>query len=172
MVWTKLWIGIDNYTWIMSKDKFLTMMQWSFSKIEEHLHRNSPLHYPLWATVLLQGDAMAFNLSQHISKNLHERADHSNRLMKFIPCLKLKIHQVLKKTTIESILDYHSTLAASTLFQLYVNMLNFLIKKTLFSKYRVLWRKRNNVLECSQTWNLQNQLIIWMVCWSSKIWHS
>jgi hypothetical protein len=63
-------------------------------------------------------------------------------------------------------------LAASTLFQLYVNMLNFLIKKTLFSKYRVLWRKRNNVLECSQTWNLQNQLIIWMVCWSSKIWHS
>jgi len=77
---------------------------------------------------------MAFNLSQHISKNLHERADHSNRLMKFIPCLKLKIHQVSKKTTIESILDYHSTLAASTLFQLYVNMLNFLINKHFFQR--------------------------------------
>jgi hypothetical protein len=87
----------------------------------------------------LQGDAMAFNLSQHIGKNLHERADHSNTLMnKFIPCLKLNIHQVLKKITIESILDYNSTLAASTLLQLYVNMLNFLIKQTLFSKNRIL----------------------------------
>ncbi len=82
---------------------------------------------------------MAFNLSQHIGKNLHERADHSNTLMnKFIPCLKLNIHQVLKKITIESILDYNSTLAASTLLQLYVNMLNFLIKQTLFSKNRIL----------------------------------
>ncbi len=83
-------------------------------------------NYPLWATLLLQGYAMAFNLSQHISNNLHERADHSNKLMnKFIPCLKLKIHQVLKKITIESILDYYSTLAATTQIQLFVKMLNF-----------------------------------------------
>jgi hypothetical protein len=30
--------------------------------------------------VLLQGDAMAFNLSQHISKNPHERADHKQQV--------------------------------------------------------------------------------------------
>jgi ABC-type uncharacterized transport system permease subunit len=70
---------------------------------------------------------------------------------KFIPCLKLKIHQVLKKITIESILDYHSTLAASTLFQLYVNMLNFLIKQTLFQRTEFCEGKEKNVLECSQT---------------------